>query len=296
MLKIYPAPAAIIFLSSTIAIAGVGCNSKPYLHQLSHTASVTNKSPSGTALVKKSAVATKLPSVTPNVQPSQFELALDKATAAYTISQSARSADDWRLVVSKWQEALALMKAVPTDSQQRAIAQKKITEYQQNIEYAQQQVNLNSTTTPQLESLPLNAVEPEVPEVLPPLEQDQTVIRIPVKRRESGTPVINVTFNGTQKFEMIVDTGASNTVITQAIATALGIKPTTTAKANTASDRGVEFLIGYVDTIEVGGVVVNNLPVAIAPSAQLETGLLGHDFFQNYDLTFKRDVIEFRPR
>ncbi len=295
MLKIYPAPAAIIFISSTVAIAGVGCSSQPGTHQLNNTPSVSHQSSSSTASVKKSAVATKLPSAIPKEQPSLFELALDKATAAYTISQSAQSADDWRLVVSKWQEALALMKAVPADSDRSTIAQKKITEYQQNIRYAQQQVNLSSMTTVPA-SLPLNALEPERLEVLPPVEQNQTVIRVPVKRRESGTPVINVTFNGTQQFEMIVDTGASNTVVTQAIATALGIKPTTTAKANTASDRGVEFLIGYVDTIEVGGIVVNNLPVAIAPSAQLETGLLGHDFFHNYDLTFKRDVIEFRPR
>jgi len=36
---------------------------------------------------------------------------------------------------------------------------------------------------------------------------NQTVFQAPIKRRASGTPVINVTFNGTQQFEMIVDTG-----------------------------------------------------------------------------------------
>ncbi len=36
------------------------------------------------------------------------------------------------------------------------------------------------------------------------------------------------------------------------------------AKANTASDTAVEFSIGYVDSIEVGGAMLLNVPVAIA--------------------------------
>ena len=93
---------------------------------------------------------------------------------------------------------------------------------------------------------------------------------------------------------MIVDTGASGTVITQQMASSLGVVTVGKAKANTASSKAVEFSIGYVDTIEAGGVSVNKVAVAIAGS-DLETGLLGHDFFGNYDLTIKRDVVEFRP-
>ena len=95
---------------------------------------------------------------------------------------------------------------------------------------------------------------------------------------------------------MIVDTGASGTVITQQMASALGVVPVGKAKANTASDRNVEFAIGYIKSIEVGGAVIHNISVAIAPSADLEMGLLGQDFFSNYDVTIKRDVVEFRTR
>ena len=95
---------------------------------------------------------------------------------------------------------------------------------------------------------------------------------------------------------MIVDTGASGTVITQQTAAALGVVPTATAKANTASARNVEYSIGQVSSIQVNGAVVKDVAVAIAPSPELETGLLGHDFFGNYDVTIKRDVVEFRPR
>ena len=58
----------------------------------------------------------------------------------------------------------------------------------------------------------------------------------------------------------------------------------------------MEFSVGYVDSIEVGGAVIKNVPVAIAPSPELEVGLLGHDFFGDYDVTIKRDLVEFRPR
>ena len=106
---------------------------------------------------------------------------------------------------------------------------------------------------------------------------------------------MEVTFNNQQKFEMIVDTGASGTVITQEMANALGVVPIGTIKANTASARTVEFPIGYVDSMAVAGVTVNKVTVAIAGS-ELETGLLGHDFFGNYDVTIRRDVIEFSPQ
>ncbi len=134
--------------------------------------------------------------------------------------------------------------------------------------------------------------------ILPPpelLNQQQDVFVAPIKRRVGGTPIIEVTFNGNQQFEMILDTGASGTVITQKMASSLGVVAVGRAKANTASSKAVEFSIGYVDSIEVGGARVNHIPVAIAGS-DLETGLLGHDFFGEYDLTIKRDVVEFRPQ
>ena len=128
------------------------------------------------------------------------------------------------------------------------------------------------------------------------MQSNQTVFQASIKRRANRTPVINVTFNGTQQFEMIVDTGASGTVITQPMAAALGVVAVAKAKANTASANAVEFPIGYIDSIQVGGALVKDVPVAIALSPELEIGLLGHDFFGNYDVTVKRDVVEFHPR
>ena len=79
------------------------------------------------------------------------------------------------------------------------------------------------------------------------------------------------------------------------MAKSLGIKAVGKAQANTASAKAIEFPVGYVDSIEAAGVQVNQVPVAIA-GKELEVGLLGHDFFGNYDLTIKRNVVELRPQ
>jgi clan AA aspartic protease (TIGR02281 family) len=232
------------------------------------------------------------------------ERALDKAYSAISISQSAQSSDDWNLVVSQWSNAIALMKAVPATNPNKALAQTKIAEYQRNLTYAKQQATRRIQQkpdsvvdfVPEMPPSPLRASRTAAVEALPPMQSNQTVLQAKIKRHASGTPVINVTFNGTQQFEMIVDTGASGTVITQPMAAALGVVAVAKAKANTASAKAVEFPIGYINSLEVGGAVVKNVPVAIAPSPELEIGLLGHDFFGNYDVTIKRDVVEFHPR
>lgn len=124
---------------------------------------------------------------------------------------------------------------------------------------------------------------------------NKRVFQAKIKRRAGGTPVIDVTFNGGRTFEMIVDTGASGTVITRRMASALQVVPVRTIKADTASAVGVEFPVGYVQSIGVNGVVANKVLVAIAGPEQ-DIGLLGHDFFGNYDVTIKRDVVQFELR
>jgi len=120
------------------------------------------------------------------------------------------------------------------------------------------------------------------------------VFQAKIKRRASGTPVIDVVFNGDKTFEMIVDTGASGTLITQRMAVALGVRPVRTGRAAIADGSVVEFPIGLVRSIRVGGAAIQNVEVAIAK--QMQIGLLGHDFFGNYDVKIKKDVVEFYVR
>ncbi|MEG4070406.1 retropepsin-like aspartic protease [Microcoleus sp. Pol11C2] len=120
------------------------------------------------------------------------------------------------------------------------------------------------------------------------------VFQAKIKRRAGGTPVIDVVFNGNKTFEMILDTGASGTLISQQMATALGVRPVRTVRAGIADGSVVEFPIGRVRSIRVGGAVIQNVEVAIAK--QMPIGLLGHDFFGNYDVKIKKDVVEFYVR
>lgn len=120
------------------------------------------------------------------------------------------------------------------------------------------------------------------------------VFRVPIKRRSGKIPVINVTFNGDQPFEMIVDTGASNTLITQAMANVLNITPSGVINASIADGSQIEFQTSKVSSIAAGGVVAKDVEVAIAPRAQI--GLLGHDFFGNYDVKILQNIVEFHRR
>jgi aspartyl protease family protein len=137
---------------------------------------------------------------------------------------------------------------------------------------------------------------PSNPRTQPPAKPggNQKVFQAKIKRRDAGTPVIDVVFNGNKTFEMIVDTGASGTLITQRMASVLGVRPVRTVRAGIADGSVVEFPLGIVRSIQVGGAVIQNVEVAIAKRMQI--GLLGHDFFGNYDVKIKKDVVEFYVR
>lgn len=117
--------------------------------------------------------------------------------------------------------------------------------------------------------------------------------RAPIKRRQGQSPVIDVTFNHRQTFEMLVDTGASITTVTQAMAEALQVEPTGAATFRVASGELVELPMGQVSAIAVNGRVMKNLTVAIVASDE-DMGLLGQDFLNQYQITLKRNVIEFQ--
>lgn len=362
--------AALTFLWSALTIAGVACSNQ------SKTVKIPQKplaAPSTPTMVDSAVSQKETSSPKPlsnqttkkTVEPTFFEMGLDKASGGFSVSQSAQSSEDWKLVADYYQDAINLMKSVDSQSRYYPIAKVKVREYQRHFDYALEksvalqqpvkepepetivvtvpplkesiakesisrqkmqvpksvqkilQQNLQSQIAAAPEQVPTSLPESEPPQPLPtprqpiPIPVDTKSVyaavpipeknpqvmtfRAPIKRRIGGTPIINVTFNGKQQFEMIVDTGASGTVITQRMAQLLGVITVGKAKANTASAMEVEFPIGYVDSMEAGGVKVKKVAVAIA-GAELQNGLLGHDFFGNYDITIKSNVVEFRPR
>lgn len=85
---------------------------------------------------KRSKTATQSLSASPSPQKDTFDDASDAAASAATITQSAKSKYDWDLVASKWEEAIVLMKAVPSSSKNYALAQRKAAEYQKSLVFA----------------------------------------------------------------------------------------------------------------------------------------------------------------
>ena len=93
---------------------------------------------------------------------------------------------------------------------------------------------------------------------------------------------------------MLVDTGATWTVITTPMAKALKVRPRQKLTFQTPSNSSVEFDVAQVASVETGGVISEDLDIAIAPT--LDIGLLGQNFYQMYDITIKYNVVEFRSR
>jgi predicted aspartyl protease len=126
----------------------------------------------------------------------------------------------------------------------------------------------------------------------PQLGKD-SVIRLKIKKRYASTPVVDVAFNG-KTFEMIFDTGASSTLITQSMATALSIQPTGYREVVIADGSMLKLPVTAIKKVSAGGLTSRNLEVTIADKA--DVGLLGHDFFGNYDIKIKRNEIELHPQ
>ena len=124
------------------------------------------------------------------------------------------------------------------------------------------------------------------------------VYQLPIVKRtngEEGSPIVQVTFNGNQTVEMVLDTGATNTIITQEMADSLKVLPFEQGRFKVADGREVELGIGLVSSIEAGGLKFNQFTVAISPPQQ-KVALLGQDFFGKYDMSIKEKVVELRAR
>ncbi|TAD75954.1 MAG: hypothetical protein EA001_12955 [Oscillatoriales cyanobacterium] len=262
-----------------------------------------------------------------------FQTALDRAYSAAKLTQSAQIPADWQFVMSRWQEAIELLKTLPANSPNYAQAQTKIREYQSNLAYATQRSTQPVTAPPSTIAMqPMSAVpaagsapagngspgaapgesagggpaaapapgagDPsgnggESPNGSQPKGAGPMVAQAPIIGRLSGIPVIEVKFNG-RSFPMMLDTGASSTVVTRRMASALGLQPHDKVTVTTPSDRAVQFEVARVDSVQVDRLVLNNLEVAIAPT--MEVGLLGQNFFGAYDVTIRSNQVEFHAR
>ncbi len=240
---------------------------------------------------KSSPVASSSPAAKPMKAPESeaYQLAIDKAQSAKSMSQSVQSADDWNLVVSRWQQAIGLLKQVPKTDSNKKLANQKLAEYQRSLALAQSRAA--RTGTDRSETLESKiVVDTPIADVMAEATSGSgsSSYRARIKYRQSRIPVIDVLFNGSRQFEMMVDTGASGTMITPDMAEALGAKIIGTATAMTPAGE-TEVAVGMLQSIRVGTRVIRNVPVTIGP-----VRLLGHDFFGSCDLSIKQETIEFQ--
>ncbi|MBE9125089.1 MULTISPECIES: retropepsin-like aspartic protease family protein [unclassified Coleofasciculus] len=262
---------SLIMLFGTLALVNSACSKD-------ESASIPSPTPSQ--------ASTPLPSPSPPPKPQvqkpqpantsdTYSEAIDTASSAVTISQSAVSREDWGLVANRWQDAINLLKTVPASNQNYKNAQQKLSQYQ------------NLLTDAKVRSTP----PPPKPKQG---DSNPQFFSVPVKGRPGGTPLIEVTFNG-KKFDMLFDTGATNTLITLAMAYTLDLKAIGTTQGLVADGAIVELPLAVIESMEINGRVKRKLEVAVAP-ARMPIGLLGQDFFEGYDIAIKENVIEFRRR
>jgi predicted aspartyl protease len=207
-----------------------------------------------------------------------FREAVNRATSAVAIGQSAQSKPDWELAASRWQQAIALMERVPPTSPNYAQAQTKAREYKQHLAAAQRRATGDIVPA----APPTTAASVALPSGL--------AAQIPIQRRQGGTPVVAVTLRGSsgaQVFPMLFDTGATGTLITAAMAQAVGVTVVGETQARIADGSVVKLPIGYVDAVELGGLRREQVKVAIGGSY----GLLGQDIYGEYGIAIGSHMI-----
>jgi predicted aspartyl protease len=275
----------LLILSGFLVWGSAGCASNTA--ENSPSPAVSSSSPAGTpASVPKtkppksktpgSPKTAASPAQTPSEKSDAYDRAMDAANGAVNISKSAVSRDDWKLVASYWQQAIDLLKQVPTSSPQRANAVKKIPQYQRFLAEAKEKA------APPLNKTAQGDLNPQY-------------FSIPIKGRRKGTPIVEVNFNGSRTFEMLFDTGATVTLITRSMTYSLGLKPDGVTQVGVADGSIVGVHKTTLKSMEIDGRIKRNISVVVAPPA-MEEGLLGQDFYEGYDVAIKENIIEFRRR
>lgn len=126
----------------------------------------------------------------------------------------------------------------------------------------------------------------------------QGAIIIPVLSTGRST-IVAVTFNHNITANLMLDTGATNTVVSRRIANALSLRPVANSVIHTVGGP-VKVAVARVQSMKVGAAEVTELPVIVhdfSPDPRFE-GLLGMDFLNRYrfGLDTSRQVLVLSPR
>jgi hypothetical protein len=93
--------------------------------------------------------ASSLRTVTSPVPATEtFRQAVNTAMSAARLTQFAKTPEEWRLVASQWEGAIATLQTIPTTEQSWPLAQQKVAEYQRNLSYARRNAGDQSGPSP----------------------------------------------------------------------------------------------------------------------------------------------------
>ena len=269
---------SLIFLATILALGSLSCNSSASVDSGIVTASTSsNIQPNSVPIVDTREIEKTADAEVIKPEADNYEEALDIAQGANLLAKSATIREDWGLVASRWHEAIKILEAVPPSSPNHPNAQKNLSEYKASLAQAL------AKATP-------------APQPSPEVKGDTTpdFFLVPIKRHMANIPVVEISFNQTHKFEMAFDTGATKTLITGKIASSLALQPVGASLMKIADGSVVKLPLAVLDSISVDSRLKRDVTVAIAPNMPI--GLLGQDFFAGYDVTIKKNVIEFQKR
>jgi clan AA aspartic protease (TIGR02281 family) len=123
----------------------------------------------------------------------------------------------------------------------------------------------------------------------------KTLTEVKLVPQMDNTYVVSVMVNGHYPATFLVDTGASHTVITPAMARQLGLrfnKGSSMVPVNTASGV-MNAPIVQLERVSLGGLQVENVEAVVADLGDNNpiSGLLGMSFFQGMELSFREDKL-----
>ena len=135
--------------------------------------------------------------------------------------------------------------------------------------------------------------------IIPTSKVLETPTSVPIRIVKNAI-YVNATLNQKEYVTLLLDTGASITMITPDVAELLGISPKKDAPKGTITligEKTIEAPFVSLLKIKVGDAVVNNLMVgvySVFPNAPLVDGILGTDFLRHFTVTVDHHTRQLR--
>ncbi|MEL6815150.1 MAG: tetratricopeptide repeat protein [Cyanobacteria bacterium J06598_3] len=114
---------------------------------------------------------------------------------------------------------------------------------------------------------------------------------VPIKSYENNLPVVEVLFDGVATFDMVIDRNATHSIVTKRMATQLSLDMVSYRYVYLADGTPMELPIGRLRSVVIGGVIITDVYVAIAPDKA--TPVLGKDCFSVYSIRISGNEMTF---